>query len=245
MEKLHPRAIIFDLGSTLIEYETVPWDELSQQCASSAREFLVKSGSDVPGEEEFIKTFNRIRQAYRQRAAETLVEWNVMQVGAELLGEFNVELDDGFLDRFFDAYYVPVEKRIFAYDDVVDTLAKLKPEYPVMGLVSNTVFPERAHLKELDRFGIGPYLSFSLFSSTFNLRKPHKDIFYKAANLAGCAPSECVYVGDRYVEDIQGPNAIGMPAILKLNPVLEYPAEMPLAVRRINTLSELFNHIDI
>ncbi len=245
MDKLRPRAVIFDLGSTLIEYEAVSWDELSRQCAASAREFLVRQGISVPGAEQFIEVFEGIRAGYRRIALESLVEWNVMQVGAELLERFHVECEDGFLDRFFDAYYVPVEKQLYIYDDVLDTLAMLKEKYPVMGLVSNTVFPERAHQKELHRFGIKPYLSFTVFSSTFKLRKPHPDIFYRAANLAGCEPSECVYIGDRYVEDVQGPIATGMQAILKANSAHEYPPDMPESLRRINTLSELVNHIEI
>ena len=63
--------------------------------------------------------------------------------------------------------------------------------------------------------------------------------------LAGFAPSECLYVGDRYLEDIQGPESVGMSAILKIKPGREYPAEMPETVRRIDTLSELFDHIEI
>jgi hypothetical protein len=39
MEKLQPRAVIFDLGSTLIEYEVIPWSEMNLYCAASARNY--------------------------------------------------------------------------------------------------------------------------------------------------------------------------------------------------------------
>jgi len=112
-----------------------------------------------------------------------------------------------------------------------------------MGLVSNTVFPERAHKGELRRFGIAPYLNFTIFSSSFGFRKPHPDIFYHAVNLAGFAPCECVYVGDRYAEDISGPRRIGMEAILRRKSGREYPAAMPDLDRQIASLSELADHI--
>ena len=57
--------------------------------------------------------------------------------------------------------------------------------------------------------------------------------------MAGYAPGECLYVGDRYVEDIQGPTAIGMDAILKVREGREYPEEMPEAYACINSLAEL------
>ena len=245
MEKLHPQAIIFDLGSTLIEYESIPWDDLGAECAESGRRYLLRRGYDVPGEEEFHEAFADIREAYRRIASESLVEWDVPMVATRLFERLSINHDRKLVDSFFDAYYKPVGEKLYIYEDTLDTLEKLSSSYPVMGLISNTVFPECAHLKELDRFGIGPFLKFTVFSSTFKLRKPHPDIFYHAANLAGYAPSECVYIGDRYVEDIEGPTAVGMEAILKIKADREYPADMPGSVRKIDRLSGLLDHIRV
>ena len=63
--------------------------------------------------------------------------------------------------------------------------------------------------------------------------------------MAGFAPSECVYIGDRYVEDVEGPNDIGMNAILKIVEGREYPQDMPDTLRTIRTLGELERHIEI
>ncbi len=245
MEKLHPRALIFDLGSTLIEYEAVPWDELGIECVKSARSFLIKKGFDLPDEEEFQQAFVDVRSGYRQLAQESLVEWDVPTVAGKLFDKLEINHDEALVDGFFDAYYEPVDVQLFIYDDVLETLERLKDSYPLMGLVSNTVFPERAHLNELKRFGIEPFLDFTVFSSTFKLRKPHPDIFYHAVNLAGCAPKEALYVGDRYVEDIEGPEGIGMAAILKIKSGREYPPEMPEAVRKINAFRELTDHLEL
>ena len=243
MDKLHPRAVIFDLGSTLIEYEVIPWSEMNLYCAASARKYLLKEGYDLPDKDEFHKTYETIKDKYRVMAAETLVEWTVTQAAAEMLEEWNIKVNDGLLDRFFEAFYRPIGRKIFAYEDTLATLEKVKQQYPVVGLVSNTIFPEHAHRKELKRFGIEPYLDFAVFSSTFGLRKPHPEIFYKAANLAGYAPAECVYIGDRYAEDVQGPARIGMPAILKLWDGREYPDDVTETTRTITKLSELENHL--
>ncbi|MFZ5981813.1 MAG: HAD family hydrolase [Candidatus Zixiibacteriota bacterium] len=241
MDKLQPRALIFDLGSTLIEYEAMPWDELNDLCLANARKFLLVNDYEVPEEEEFIRIFNEIRQEYRNSAAETLVEWNVPQITSVFFDRLKLEHDEELIDEFFDFYYEPVDKRLFAYDDVVDTLRILKNRYPVMGLISNTIFPERAHLGELERFGIEPFLDFMIFSSSFKYRKPHPDIFLKAANLAGYAPSECLYIGDRYYEDVQGPLGVGMMAVLKMKEDRKYPEDMPYNFPRIKTLSELLD----
>lgn len=245
MIKLRPKAILFDLGSTLIEYEAVSWDQLNLLCASSAREFLIAEGYAVPDEPEFHATFEAAKTEHRRAASESLVEWNVPMVARQYLQNLVPTFPLDQVERFFDAYYAPVDRLLYIYDDTLATLDRLKTRYETMGLISNTVFPERAHRHELSRFGIEPYLSFAIFSSTFGLRKPHPEIFLKAARLAGAEPEECVYVGDRYVEDILGPSRVGMPAILRMKAGREYPAEMPQATRRITTLAELPEHIEI
>ncbi len=244
MEKLKPRAVIFDLGSTLIEYEVISWEDLSLKCATASRTFLKKRGFEVPDEQAFFEAFEAAKAPFREKASSTFVEWNVPQVARELLKELKIEEEDGLIDALFKAYYKPVDDHLYVYEDTVPTLEKLRKAIPTLGLISNTVFPEQAHLGELKRFGITPFLDFTIFSSTFGLRKPHPEIFAKAANLAGAAPKECVYIGDRYMEDIEGPTGLGMPAILRQKEGREYPAEMPLATRRISTLAELSEHID-
>lgn len=244
MEKLKPRAVIFDLGSTLIEYEAVPWEELNKECAEAGRRFLKKSGYAVPGAEEFLQAMEGAKSDFRKLANEHNIEWDVPRAAQLLFANLGWENTNGLADRFFDAYYSAVDKCLFMYDDTVATLTRLRSRVGVIGLISNTVFPERAHRHELKRFGIAPFLDFAIFSSTFGLRKPHPDIFYKAANQAGVAPQECVYIGDRYKEDIVGPAQIGMPAILKAKEGRDYPSEMPLLQRRVDSLSELFDHLD-
>ena len=243
MEKLKPRAVIFDLGSTLIEYEAVPWEELNKLCAVAGRKFLLKNGYAAPGEEEFHSALESAKSGFRKRAEEELIEWDVVQAAQTLFAKLGWTSSNGLAEEFFDAYYGPVEKHLYAYEDAVATLTGLRSQIRTIGLISNTVFPERAHHHELKRFGIAQFFDFTVFSSTFGLRKPHPDIFFKAANLAGAAPTECVYIGDRYKEDIAGPSAIGMPAILKVKQGRAYPEEMPALTRQIEHLSEIFEHL--
>jgi len=244
MDKLKPRALIFDLGSTLIEYESLPWDELGEVCLEAGRQFLLGRGFDLPDRDTIYEKFNEVRADYRREAVESLIEWDVPTVASRMFDALNITYDDALIDSFFDAYYEPVDRELFIYDDVLQTLETLRPTYPVMGLVSNTVFPERVHHHELQRFDIEPYLAFAVFSSTFGVRKPHQDIFYHACNLAGFAPSECLYVGDRYEEDVIGPAKIGMQAILRIKPGRDYPPDMPDSLRKIDNLIELLDHLE-
>lgn len=244
MTKLNPKAIIFDLGSTLIDYPTITWDEVNGKCAASARQFLLSNGYAVPSEGEFYLAFEAAKHVYRRRAFETLVEWNVPMVADQLFANLKIPFPPGLIDSFFDAYYKPVGDIVFIYPETIEVLRKLRSQYATIGLISNTVFPERAHRAELERFGIEPYLDFAIFSSTLGIRKPHPAIFLKACKLAKCAPHESVYIGDRYLEDVIGPNAVGMPAILKILLGRDYPPMIPESTRRIWNLTEVFEHLE-
>jgi putative hydrolase of the HAD superfamily len=245
MDKLTPKAVIFDLGSTLIEYEKVPWTKLLGDCIKSVGEYLINQGIELPNEEKFYKVFCDVRDKYRKIGAETLVEWSIPVASQEVLNRLDIRDENGLADKMFDAFYKPVEKQLYVYDDSKETLEKIKKTGLTIGLISNTIFPDRAHLGELKKYELLDYIDFTIFSSSYGLRKPHSDIFLQAANQAGFAPSECVYIGDRYIEDITGPNSVGMPAVLKVVDYREYPDDMPDNIRKIDNISELFEHIKI
>ena len=245
MQKLKPRAIIFDLGSTLIEYESVPWEKLVFECAEAARQFLLNLSIDLPPKDEFLDIFESTRLEFRAEAVKTLGEYTVPEASREILSRLGIDHDDELIEGMFGAYYQRVRDGLYIYADTLRTLQRIKESNITIGLISNTIFPESAHQGELTHFGISDYFDFTVFSSSFGKRKPHADIFRHAIRLAGCRPEEAVYIGDRYLEDITGPHAIGLQAILKVKNGREYPSEMPLAIRRIRNLAELADHIDL
>lgn len=245
MSKFDVSAVLFDLGSTLIEYEPIPWDEMIPQCYASTREFLIKQGYTVPDFLQFQEQFNAAKRPFRDRAANEWIEWTVPQAIEQLMTTLDIRLTPTQHEQFFEAYYEPIGPRLFAYEDTLAMLERITRRYGKPGLISNTIFPEHVHRGEIDRFGIASHLNFAIFSSTFQLRKPHPDIFREGARLAGQPPERCLYIGDRYLEDITGPRSIGMNAILKTVPNRDYPDPLPGDLCTISTLSELADHLDI
>ncbi len=245
MEKLKPKAVIFDLGSTLIDYLTHDWHEVSRNATQRAHQQFQDSGHGLPDFEEFWILLEEVKQIYRERAQKEFQEWTVVEAAEKLFKRLKLDNNGRLAGQFFESYYSAMSEKLYIYDDTIETLSWLKERVEKIGLISNTIFPEEKHLEELDRFKIAPFLDYKIFSSTFGLRKPHPDIFSKAVELAGFEPNECVYIGDRYVEDITGPAKIGMPAILKKIKGREYPEEMPKSTRQIGSLSELRKHLEI
>ncbi len=245
MNKLNPKAVIFDLGSTLIDFPVENWEVVCRNCSLKGRQFLNDSNIKVPDENEFHASFEQVRIELRDNSAHSFHEYTVVQTAEVLFHRLGIAADNGLADKFFDAFYAELEQHLSLYDDTIDVLTRIRNRFNKVGLISNTIFPERVHHNEFKRFGLKPFFDFTIFSSTFGLRKPHHAIFDEAARLAGQEPIECVYIGDRYLEDVQGSSCAGMHSILKIISDREYPADMPDAIRRISALSDLTNHLDI
>lgn len=245
MNKLSPKAVIFDLGSTLVDFPVTNWETVCRECTRAGYKHLADSGINLPDESEFLAGFEKVRAVFRQKAIDSHKEWTVVEAAQNLFVETGVPAEDGLADRFFDSFYGELEKHLSLYDDTIDVLTKIKSRFSKVGLISNTIFPERVHYHEFQRFGLKPFFDFAIFSSTFGLRKPHPSIFNEASRLAGIPTGDCVYIGDRYLEDAQGSTGAGMHSILKLIPGRDYPPDIPKSQRTIASLSDLSEHLDI
>ena len=53
MNKFDVDGVLFDMGSTLLEYETIPWSVLNVNCLDAAYKFLEDGGYDLPPVDRF------------------------------------------------------------------------------------------------------------------------------------------------------------------------------------------------
>lgn len=95
----------------------------------------------------------------------------------------------------------------FLYDDVRDTLAKLKEKYKIAILTNGNKVSQRRKLQTIDIYDL---LDYSLVSDEIDIRKPNKEIFEYTAKQLGLNTNECVYVGDNYNVDVIGSRNAGM-----------------------------------
>ena len=93
-EKLRPKAVIFDLGSTLIEYEKVPWAEVAVSCMRDVAKYLRKQNVEIADDDQFIKDFDSVKSDYRKLASDKYIEWTIPQAAENLLKKLSVEYDD-------------------------------------------------------------------------------------------------------------------------------------------------------
>ncbi len=232
------RAVLFDMGSTLIEFENYTWDVLGKRCAQGGYDFLKRKDHDLTGFEEFSRALDQQFLKARGEVKESLKEFRVEKVARGLLDALNITRSDGLCWGFLESFYQPITEQLTLMEGALDVLKDFKEKGLRIGLVSNTIFPMRYHLKELKRFGLYPYLDAHHFSSEVGVRKPHPDIFRKTLRELDVQASQAVFVGDRLVEDVGGAQKVGMLGILRHHENRDYSAPITPDAR-IHQLSEL------
>jgi HAD superfamily hydrolase (TIGR01509 family) len=231
-------AVIFDLGSTLINYENSNWDELGRLGCQNACPVLTGLSNKLITPELLWDDFHYAIDQMFENHREDLAEIDLYEVTSGILSRLGISVLNGLPKRFVDAYYLPITEQCTLLPGAEEILFKLKSAGLKNGLVSNTIFPAAFHRAEMERFGILRFFDYTIFSSEFKSRKPKREIYLKALELAGSKPEETVFVGDRLNEDIGGPQELGIKAILKFVEGRDYSAPIT-PFRTIYKLSEL------
>jgi putative hydrolase of the HAD superfamily len=232
------KAILFDLGGTLIEYENLTWQELSVQGFELAFDTLKGSLDNLPERERFVRLFDDHFEARYGDSLKSLVEVKVTDLIKDCFTTLKLPGDGVLRKEFLEAYYRPITDQLTMVKDAPQVLDRLKSEGFKLGLVSNTIFPGDFHRRELRRFGLMEFFDHLLFSCELGFKKPHPAIFREALEALEVKPEEAVFIGDRLKEDIAGPKSLGMKTILKLREERPGSGDVtPDAV--INNLSDL------
>jgi FMN phosphatase YigB (HAD superfamily) len=234
------KAILFDMGSTLIEFENSTWEELAKLSTEKGYEFLKEKNVSLPIFEEFSEALYGEFAKARSEIEKNLKEIKFEKVIFDFFRKLNLSTSDGVYGSFLEVYYEPVTDQLTLVEGAKKVLKFFKDQNLKIGLISNTIFPERFHLRELKRFGLYPYLDAHFFSSEVGLRKPHPRIFQLALEKLGVDPSEAVFVGDRLKEDVGGAQNVGMKGILKYQEGRDYtvPVRPDARVMELKELPE-------
>jgi putative hydrolase of the HAD superfamily len=241
---LPPRAVVFDLGGTLLDWPD--WDADSLRRWSLSYDYLLDvlprgSGAEQgstkwPAREEYVQAMRGAELAHWDRVVAD--QWSgppsgVLHEGFRRLGLRVVEQE---LIVALDGYAQAVAGWAIPFDDSVATLTLLRERGYRVGLLSNTWWAAEWHNADLATHGLAPLLDEIVYTSDLPHSKPHPSVFAEVAGRLGVEPAACVMVGDRMVDDISGGLAAGMRAVWREN---ESPFPKPESVRPTATIHEL------
>lgn len=216
------KAALFDLGSTLIEFENHDWHTMGKIGITNAYPFLKEKFPQLIELHKFGPTFyDYLKEILDQR--EDYSEIALTDSCAMIFERMGLESTDGVIEKFINIYYRPIAEQITLIPGAVEILDKLKNAGLTIGLVSNSIFPEEFHRGEMGHFGLLKYFDFTIFSSSVGFRKPGKEIFDMALKKAGVAASQVIFIGDRFDADIIGAKNAGIISVWKYRENRENP----------------------
>lgn len=245
------RAITFDLWDTVIHDGS---DEPKRAAAGlppkrEARRALVREAlaAHAPVAAEVVDAaYDVADAAFTKVWHDRHVTWTVAErlsvvlggLGRELPGEVLAGVVAGIEEMELDVMPDPVP----GIGEAVETLAA---RYP-LAIVSDAIHSPGRCLREwLERHRLLHHFGAFAFSDEVGRSKPHPDMFRRAAAGLGVAVGEMLHIGDREHNDVRGPHALGMKAILftatrdrdragsAADAICERAADVPAAVERL------------
>ena len=97
-----------------------------------------------------------------------------------------------------------------SYPEAAATLRALREAGLAVGVCSNWGWELNVFL---DQVGLLDLVDSATTSARAGTRKPHPDIYVRAAEALGADPTDIVFVGDSWEPDVRGPRRMGMTAV--------------------------------
>jgi putative hydrolase of the HAD superfamily len=201
-------AVLFDWGSTLMDFV---WDDALVE--EGHRAGLRVIGRDDPDELARLSSDFRERYLPLLHAPGTVEEVEYPGLVRELLAGNGIEVSDDELGRYLEAEHRAWDPAMQVGATSAALLESLRRRGLKTGLVSNAIDPGWLLRADLERQGLAPLLDTVVFSSELGKRKPHPATYEAALSELGVSPDRALFVGDRLVEDVQGPAALGMTTV--------------------------------
>ena len=201
------RAVVFDYGSTLIEFGA----RQIEACDRALARVLER----LYGEMDF-EGLRKIRNADRRAPYESGFRENDMrQISANLVrGLYGLEPTAAALRAILEVRFSAFVDAVEAPEYASALLSELSGRYR-LGLLSN--YPDGDALRaSLKKIGWEGYFDAVVVSGDVGRVKPHVLPFQRMFERLGVEPDEALYVGDNWLGDIQGAKRVGMQAVWTL-----------------------------
>lgn len=213
-----PKAILFDLCDTLFLFDESRFPRirvdgrevrstlgLVHRVLSRASPLSFESFYGI-----FIQTGREIARVREEELREVTLEEKFGLV-LERLGLGDDQLPQPLRQEAMLAHMQALSSALVFPPSHRALIGDLKGKYPI-GIVSNFDHSPTVH-QMLRREDIQESFDPVVISADVGWRKPRPEIFQKALDGLGLAPEEVLFIGDQPVMDVEGADAMGMPAL--------------------------------
>ena len=215
------RAVLFDLGNTLVSYYTSSeFPLVLRRCLGECATVLGWAEDPARDADLFERALvlNREQSDYAVRPLEARLQ--------ELFGAHE-PLDEASVAALGVAFLTPIFAMARLDSQAMRVLDDLRRLGIQTAIVSNTPWgsPASAWREELMRHGLLERVDATVFCMDVGWRKPHRAPFDRALSLLDVAAAEAIFVGDDHRWDVVGAQAAGLRPVLLGSGLREAPPD--------------------
>jgi len=194
------KAIFFDIDDTL--YSTYEFSEMARENSIKAmtRAGLAMSKEQVRAElDEIIAEFSSNYEHHFDKLLLRIPKRYYKGVNPAVL-----------VSAAIVAYHDTKFRHLNAYEDALEVLKLLYNTDLILGVITAGLTIKQA--EKLVRLKVLPYLSPNaiFISDQIGISKPNVKLYQRACSDLNLKPTECMYIGDNPITDIDPPGQIGM-----------------------------------
>lgn len=211
------RGILFDLGHTLIDLRfDLEEEPLKQVYQENRRRLQGRDGFRVPEVEELLDAVPRrmLRELNASYERGEIVERNFVETYTACFRDIGFPLPEDLVEEFVRREHWAIAQGGPLLPQTLETLEELRRLGYKLGLVSNNDLLPLFMRLDPPLSLITPFLDSQVCSSEVGLRKPRLEIYLRVLAELRLEPQEALFVGDRIIEDVRAPKALGMRALL-------------------------------
>ncbi len=229
-----PKAILFDMDDTLLDWYSAVHSAWEAVCA----EVAPRLGGDAA----------RLRAAIRRESAifwsdeEAVAGYRVRPLDSRTrivrLALLSEGLDESPAGAIAERSLRGLQDRVAPFPDTIETLEALRSQGYRLGMATNGA--ARTQREKIARWGLERYFDAIVIEGEFGRGKPDAAVFSQALAGTGAGPHEAWMVGDNLYADIGGARAAGIHSVWIHRERLQFPDDPPAHPhRRIGHFAEL------
>jgi putative hydrolase of the HAD superfamily len=213
---MSPTHILFDFFGTVVSYSA---DRIGQGYAQSYQ-FLLDQGAGLTYD-AFVQQWDQLFEQFEQQGEASLVEFSLTDLCRHFLQQTLGQAPAPVVVAAFrDRYLAEWSRGVRYIPGVKEMLAALAARHTLV-LLSNTHHAPLVH-GHLRQGQMAPCFQHVVTSVEHGQRKPSRQIFAHALQVAGGAAATAVFVGDSYTADYLGAQGAGISCFL-IDPQRQHP----------------------
>jgi putative hydrolase of the HAD superfamily len=210
------KAVLFDLGHTLINYHN-DWREPERRAVSKVARRVCEASPNGVDLDQVSRYLLELLEQGRRIKLEQYLEIPLVDVLGNCFHRFAVEGDEELMERSLEEFYAVLLEHREIVPGTREMLQFVKDNEFLIGLVSDVAWglPSYFPQRDMKFYHLDEFFDDLVFSTDVGFRKPNPKIFKIALYNIGASADCSYFVGNNLQADILGALNVGMIAVLK------------------------------